>query len=94
LIYSAERAVELLVSLRRAGLEPKRLRWVHSFASDAALLVLTEAVKGGRSGVGVEPPLVIYRNGKEYTAEAANIVAGIAKGSAGTRLPVDEQERS
>ncbi len=61
LIYSAERAVELLVSLRRAGVEPKRLRWVHSFAADGALLVLVEAVKGGRSGIAVEPQIVIYR---------------------------------
>jgi tRNA1Val (adenine37-N6)-methyltransferase len=90
LIYSAERAVELLVSLRRAGLEPKRLRWVHSFAADGALLVLVEAVKGGRSGIDVEAPQVIYRQGKEYSAEVAKIVAGIAKPSARTGLPDDE----
>ena len=90
LIYAAERAVELLVSLRRAGLEPKRLRWVHSFAADGALLILVEAVKGGRSGVEVEPPLVIYRQGKEYSAEVAKIVVGIAKPSARTGLSDDE----
>ena len=90
MIYAAERAVELLVSLRRAGLEPKRLRWVHSFAADGALLILVEAVKGGRSGIEVEPPLVIYRQGKEYSAEVAKIVAGIAKPSARTGLSDDE----
>jgi len=79
LIYSAERAVELLASLRSAGLEPKRLRWVHSFAEDEALLVLVEAVKGGRSGVDVAAPLVVYCTGKEYSPEVAAIVAGIAK---------------
>jgi tRNA1Val (adenine37-N6)-methyltransferase len=83
LIYSAERAVALLAALRGAGLEPKRLRWVHSFAGDEALLVLVEAVKGGRSGVKVAPPLVIYRAGKEYSPEVAAIVAGIAKPSTG-----------
>lgn len=81
LIYSAERAVELLAMLRAAGIEPKRLRWVHSFAGDAALLLLVEAVKGGRSGVDVAPPLVIYRAAKEYSPEVAAIVAGIAKPS-------------
>ena len=85
LIYSTERAVELLAALRAAGLEPKRLRWVHSFAGDAALLLLVAAVKGGRSGVAVAPPLVIYRAGKEYSAEVAAIVAGIAKPGAGGR---------
>ncbi len=79
LIYGAERAVELLAALRAGGLEPKRLRWVHSFVEDSALLVLVEAVKGGRSGVAVEAPLVIYRAGKQYSPEAAAIVAGVAK---------------
>ena len=79
LIYSAERAVELLAALRGAGLEPKRLRWVHSFVDAEALLVLVEAVKGGRSGVEVAAPLFIYRTGKEYSVEVAAIVAGIAK---------------
>jgi tRNA1(Val) A37 N6-methylase TrmN6 len=83
LIYSAERAVELLAALRATGLEPKRLRWVHSFAGDGALLVLVEAVKAGRSGVEVAPPLVIYRADKEYSPEVAAIVAGIAKPSTG-----------
>ena len=79
LIYSAERAVELLAALRGAGLEPKRLRWVHSFAGDAALLLLVEAVKGGRSGVEVEAPLIIYREATVYSPEVAAIVAGMAK---------------
>jgi tRNA1Val (adenine37-N6)-methyltransferase len=87
LVYSAERAVELLAALRDAGLEPKRLRWVHSFAGDAALLVLAEAVKGGRSGVEVAPPLVVYRAAKEYSDEVAAIVAGIAKPGGRVTLP-------
>lgn len=86
MIYSAERAVELLAGLRRAGVEPKRLRWVHSFAADAALLVLVEAVKGGRSGVEVAAPLVIYREGKEYSEEVAAIVAGIARPRGSSQL--------
>ena len=84
LIYSAERAVELLAALRGAGLEPKRLRWVHSFAGDAALLLLVEAVKGGRSGVEVEAPLIIYREATVYSPEVAAIVAGMAKPSGDT----------
>jgi len=87
LIYSAERAIELLTALRAAGLEPKRLRWVHSFAGAEALLLLVEAVKGGRSGVKVAPPLVIYQADKVYAAEVAAIVAGIAKPSAGMAEP-------
>lgn len=87
LIYSAERSVELLAALRGAGLEPKRLRWVHSFAGAGALLVLVDAVKGGRSGVAVAPPLVVYRAAKEYSPEVAAIIAGIAKPSSPVPAP-------
>lgn len=79
MIYLAERAVELLAALRARGLEPKRLRWVHSSAGGPAQLLLVESVKGGKPGVTVLPPLIIYRQGKVYCAEVAAIVAGMAK---------------
>jgi len=75
-VYWAERAVDLLASLRQAGLEPKRLRMVHSFAQDEASLVLVEAVKGGRSGVEILPPLIVYRAAQEYSEEVTAMLAG------------------
>lgn len=75
-IYLADRAVELLAALRTARLEPKRLRFVHSFAGTEAALVLVEAVKLGRAGAKVLPPLIVYRAGKEYGEEAAAIIRG------------------
>lgn len=79
LVYSAERAVELLAAMRAMKLEPKRLRMVHAFAGAEATLALVEGVKGGRSGVKVLPPLIIYRKGKEYSDELAAIIAGTNK---------------
>ena len=68
LIYLAERLTDLLVELRRAGLEPKRLRMVQSRYGEGARLVLVEARRGGRPGLVVEAPLVIYA-GEGYSAE-------------------------
>lgn len=68
LIHLAERLTDLLVELRGAGLEPKRLRLVHSRAGEEARLVLVEARRGGRPGLMVEAPLVIY-DGEGYGAE-------------------------
>ena len=76
LIYSARRAVDLLSSMRLARVEPKRLRMVHSFADVDASLVLVEGIKGGRSGIEVLPPLIIYRRDKGYSAEVAAQIAG------------------
>ena len=72
-IYPAQRLADLMVCLRQAGLEPKRLRTVHSKAGDAARLILLSGVKGGRPGLAVERPLVIYREQGAYTAEVAGM---------------------
>ena len=76
LVYAAMRCADLFFALRQARLEPKRLRMVHSFHDAEASLILVESVKGGRSGLTVEPPLTIYRRGKEYSEEVAAIIAG------------------
>lgn len=68
LIYLAERLTDLLVELRRAGLEPKRLRTVQSREGEGPRLVLVEARKGGRPGLAVEPPLLVYAR-EGYSAE-------------------------
>lgn len=68
LIYLVERLTDLLVELRRAGLEPKRLRMVQSREGEGPRLVLVEARKGGRPGIVVEAPLLIYE-GDGYSAE-------------------------
>ena len=74
LVYPSERAVELFSVMRQHGLEPRRVRFVHSFAGAAATLILAEGVKGARTGLRVLPPLVIYRGEDEYTDEMAELL--------------------
>jgi tRNA1Val (adenine37-N6)-methyltransferase len=75
-IYPAERTADVLCLMRNSRIEPKRLRMVHSFLQSPACLVLVEGVKHGRSGLVVQEPLAIYREGKKYSQEAAAIIAG------------------
>ncbi|HUK40680.1 MAG TPA: tRNA1(Val) (adenine(37)-N6)-methyltransferase [Candidatus Acidoferrales bacterium] len=75
-IYSAVRAIDLIDAMRRARIEPKRLRMVHSFAEAEASLILVEGVKGGKSGVEVLAPLVVYERNKKYTTEMEAMLAG------------------
>lgn len=74
LVYPSERAVELFSVMRQHGLEPRRARFVHSFAGAAATLVLTEGVRGARASLTVLPPLVVYRGEDEYTEETAGLL--------------------
>ena len=78
LVYPALRVVDVVQSMRNVNLEPKRLRMVYSFADTKAVLVLTEGVKGGRSGIEVLSPLIVYQQGKQYTAEVETMLAGRA----------------
>jgi len=79
IVYPAVRLIDLLAAMRQARIEPKRLRMVHSRPSVEASLVLAEGIKGGKSGVKVSAPLVIYRRGKKYTGEVASMIAGSNK---------------
>lgn len=75
-IYSAPRAVALLEKMRQESLEPKRLRFVHSYEGSPATLVLAEGVKGGRSELKILPPLIVHTNEQKYTAEVKASLAG------------------
>jgi tRNA1Val (adenine37-N6)-methyltransferase len=69
LIHHPDRLSELIVSLKKREIEPKRLRFVHSSPATEAKMVLIEAVKGGRSGLKVEKPAYIYNEDGSYTDE-------------------------
>lgn len=75
-IYLAERSVDLLVNMRRAGIEPKRLKTVHPFIESEARMVLVEGARAGRSMLQVLPPLVIYDQPNRYSAEVARMLLG------------------
>jgi tRNA1Val (adenine37-N6)-methyltransferase len=60
LIYPASRAVDLLVTLRRNGLEPKRLQWVYPHLHTDANFLLSESLKQVGPEVKIMPPLVLH----------------------------------
>ena len=72
-IYPAERMTEVLVQFRSSGLEPKRMRMIHSRSAEEAKLFVIEGVKGGRAGVKIAPPLHIYHADGSYTSEVAEM---------------------
>jgi tRNA1Val (adenine37-N6)-methyltransferase len=73
-IYPAHHALALFDALRAAGLEPKRLRAVHSTAESPARVVLVEALAAKPGGLSVEPPLIERDAHGAYTPELARIL--------------------
>lgn len=68
-VHHPNRLAELMDTLRRKGIEPKRLRFIHSDRNSEAKIMLIEAVREGRQGMKVESPLYIYDEQHQYTNE-------------------------
>jgi tRNA1Val (adenine37-N6)-methyltransferase len=69
MIYHPERIAEVIGTLRKNRLEPKRIRFVHNNSDAVSKIVLIEAVKEGRAGLRIEKPLLIYNRDGSYTKE-------------------------
>ena len=73
LIHKPFRLAEIFSVLTAYGLEPKRMRLIHPYIDKKPNTVMIEAVRGGRSHITIEPPLVLYREKGVYTEELARL---------------------
>ena len=73
MVHRPHRLTDIMVTLRNHRLEPKRLRFVHSYADREPVMVQVEAVSNGKPMVKVMPPLIIYKEDGEYTGEIMKI---------------------
>lgn len=73
MVHRPHRLTDIMVTLRNHRLEPKRLRFVHSYADREPVMVLVEAVSNGKPMVKVMPPLIIYKEDGKYTGEIMKI---------------------
>lgn len=69
MVHLAERLGDIITTAKSCGLEPKKIRMVHSYAQDRAKLVLMQMMKGAQSSLSVLPPLIIYDRPGCYTSE-------------------------
>lgn len=76
MVHRPSRLIEIIHSFTRAKLEPKRIRFVHPRAEEAANMVLVEAMRDAKPDVKVLPPLIVYNSKKEYNAELMHIYYG------------------
>ena len=76
LVHRPLRLPELITTLCRRGLEPKRMRLVYPHADQAPNMVLLDCVRGGGPELRVEPPLIVYEKDGTYTPELLQIYYG------------------
>ena len=69
MVHRPHRLIEIIQAMKTYKLEPKRIRFVHPYEDKEANMVLIEALKGGKSMVKIEKPLIVYRDVNVYTDE-------------------------
>lgn len=73
MVHRPHRLIEIISALTAYKLEPKRMKMVHPFIGNEANMVLIEAVKGGKSMIKVEAPVIVYKEQGIYTDEIYEI---------------------
>ncbi len=73
MVHKVERMTDIFCSLRKHGLEPKRMRLIYPKVGEAANLVLIEGIKGGKPFLNMESPIYVYRDENEYTDQIYDI---------------------
>lgn len=73
MVHRPHRLAEIISALRDYRLEPKRMKLVHPFVDKEANMVLIEAVRGGKSMMKVEAPVIVYKEPGVYTEEIYSI---------------------
>ena len=73
MVHRPHRLAEIITALKTYKLEPKRMKLVHPFVDKEANMVLIEAVRGGRSMMKVEAPIIVYKEPGVYKQEIYDV---------------------
>lgn len=73
MVHRPFRLIEIINTLTFYKLETKTIRMVHPYIDKEPNMVLIECIKGARSRVKIEPPLIVYKDINVYTDEIYDI---------------------
>lgn len=73
MVHKPERLVDIFYYMRKCGLEPKRIRFIHPNKNSVSNLVLIEGSRSGRAFLKFEKPLYVYNEDGSYTSEILKI---------------------
>ena len=73
MVHRPFRLVEIFQTMTKYKLEPKRMKLVYPMADREPNMVLIEGLRGGKSRVTMEKPLIVYKEQGVYTDEIYDI---------------------
>jgi len=72
-VYRAERLCDLIMAMRGAGIEPKRIRYIHNTVYSEPKLLMIAGRKNAQPGIRTLPPFVIRDESGDFTDEYRSI---------------------
>ena len=73
MVHRPFRLAEIMTTLVKYRLEPKRMQLVYPYIDKEPNMVLIEAARGGKSRLQVEKPLIVYEKLGVYTSEIYDV---------------------
>jgi len=73
MVHRPFRLAEIMTTLIKYRLEPKRMQLVYPYIDKEPNMVLIEATRGGKSRLQVEKPLIVYEKPGVYTSEIYDV---------------------
>ena len=73
MVHRPFRLAEIFCKMVEYKIEPKRMRLVYPYIDKEPNMVLIEGLRGGRSRITVEKPLIVYQSEGKYTDEIYEI---------------------
>lgn len=69
MVHRPERLVQIIETMKKYNIEPKRIRFVYPKRNKEANILLIEGRKNGNSGIKILPPLYSHEEDGNYTKE-------------------------
>ena len=73
MVHRPFRLAEIMTTLAKYKLEPKRMQLVYPYIDKEPNMVLIQATKGGKSRITIEKPLIVYEKPGVYTQDILDI---------------------
>jgi len=69
IVHRPERLIDIIDTMRKYNIEPKRVQFVYPKENKNANILLVEGTKNGNKGIKIEPPIYTHNELGEYTEQ-------------------------
>jgi tRNA1(Val) A37 N6-methylase TrmN6 len=76
MVHRTDRLIDIITSMKKNNIEPKRIRLVYPKINQESNIVLIEGTKNGNSGLKILPPLYVHDKDGNYLEEIKKMFEG------------------